>query len=68
MSDDWWSGTDQHGSVGLFPGKWFPLLSMKQTWVTYGGFLLLQRRMSKCPSEIRSLSIEERVDIEIVVL
>ena len=44
------------------------LSSMKQTWEAYGDFLLLQRRMSKCRSEIRSLSIEERVDLEIVVV
>jgi hypothetical protein len=23
VSDDWWSGRDQHGNVGLFPGGCF---------------------------------------------
>jgi hypothetical protein len=23
VSDDWWSGRDQHGNVGLFPGAFF---------------------------------------------
>ena len=23
VSDDWWSGRDQHGNVGLFPGTTF---------------------------------------------
>jgi hypothetical protein len=25
VSDDWWSGRDRHGSVGLFPGARFAL-------------------------------------------
>ena len=25
VSDDWWSGHDQHGNVGLFPGARFAL-------------------------------------------
>ena len=25
VSDDWWSGRDQHGNVGLFPGARFAL-------------------------------------------
>ena len=25
VSDDWWSGRDQHGNIGLFPGAPFTL-------------------------------------------